>query len=68
MGQRLAIIFYDDSGKRFLTSYYHWSAYTSSMLAEVNRLIRKYTPEKILHDIRQHYEVRQILERAVNGD
>lgn len=43
MGQRLAIIFYDDSGKRFLTSYYHWSAYTSSMLAEVNRLIRKYT-------------------------
>ena len=27
MGQRLAIIFYDDSGKRFLTSYYHWSAY-----------------------------------------
>lgn len=24
------------------------------------------SPEKILHDIRQHYEVRQILERAVN--
>lgn len=43
MGQRLAIIFHDDSGKRFLTSYYHWSAYTSSMLEEVNRLVRKYT-------------------------
>lgn len=26
------------------------------------------SPEKILHDIRQHYEVRQILKRAVNED
>lgn len=43
MGQRLAIIFQDDSENIFLTSYYHWSAYTSSMLEEVNGLIRKYT-------------------------
>lgn len=43
MGQRLAIIFHDDSENIFLTAYYHWSAYTSSMLEEVNRLVRKYT-------------------------
>lgn len=43
MGQRLAIIFHDDSENIFLASYYHWSACTSSMLEEVNRLVRKYT-------------------------
>lgn len=42
MGQRLALSFFDDTGKRFLSSCYQWSACTDSMLYEVNRIVRKY--------------------------
>lgn len=40
--QKLVISFFDDTGKRFLSSCYQWSAFTDSMLYEVNRIIRGY--------------------------
>lgn len=39
---KLVVSFFDDTGKRFLVSYYRWSAFTSVMLDEVNRLVKKY--------------------------
>lgn len=42
METRLALSFFDDTGKRFLVSYYRWSAYTSIMLFEVNQIVKKY--------------------------
>lgn len=42
MAQRLTISFTDSSNDRFLTAYYRWHGYTSSMLAVVNDLVKKY--------------------------
>lgn len=39
---KMVISFFDDTGKRFLVSYYRWSAYTSVMLYEVNQIVKKY--------------------------
>lgn len=42
MSQRLTISFTDSSNDCFLTAYYYWYGYTSSMLAAVNDLVKEY--------------------------
>ena len=42
MTQRLTLSFKDSSNDRFLTAYYRWYGYTSSMLAVVNDLVKEY--------------------------
>lgn len=42
MSHSLVLSFFDDTGKRFLVSYYRWSAYTSVMIPEVNQIVKKY--------------------------
>lgn len=42
MSTSLVLSFFDDTGKRFLVSYYRWSAYTSVMIPEVNQIVKKY--------------------------
>lgn len=47
MGARLATCFVDEEGKRFLTIYQHWSAYTLSALETVKDVISEYEKLKV---------------------